>query len=218
MKRTILVLGIALLVLSFVGIAMATDSYTISQYSGVFEVGGATVVLDNNWTSTPENPEVAYIAVWAPKPYKKYIENALVRVVRSHNLTPLVVENISKYDLKGRVFLVYIPIIGRGGSTFYTESSVSGILYYSYAGDAKSAVEVINKGTPWSVDKIDKTAQEFCHASINRLMKLRIANQTCGVAYWWNLKARVGKLSNKNPHEMIANKIASQLDQLLKSS
>ena len=218
MKRITLVLVIALLVLSFVGVAMATDSYTISQYSGVSEVGGATIVLDNNWTKAPENPNVIYITVWAPNPYKKYIENALVKVVRSHNLTPIVVENVSKYDLKGRVVLVYIPVIGKGSSTFYTERSVSGILYYSYAGDAKSAVEVINNGTTWSIDKIDGTAQKFCHASINRLMKLKIANQTCGVAYWWDLKARVGKLSNKNPYGMIASEIASQLDQLLKSS
>jgi len=219
MKRITLVLVIALLVLSFGGIAMASDSYVISQYSGVIEHGSATIV-DNSygWRSAPKDPHVVYIAVWAPKPYKKYIEKALVRVVRSNNLTPLIVENVSRYDLKGRVVLVYIPVIGRGSSTFYTERSVSGILYYSYAGDAKSAVEVINNGTVWSIDKIDGTAQKFCHASINRLMELKIANQTCGVAYWWDLKARVGKLSNKNPYEMIAGEIASQFDQLLKSS
>ncbi|WP_456423840.1 hypothetical protein [Thermococcus sp.] len=219
MKRTMLVLVIVLLVISFIGVAMASDSYVISEYSGVIEHGSATIV-DNSygWRSAPKDPQTVYIAVWVPKPYDKYVENALVRVVRSNNLTPVVVENVSKYDLKGRVVLVYIPAIGKGSSTFYTERSVSGILYYSYAGDAKSAVEVINNGTTWSINKIDGTAQKFCHASIDRLMKLRIANQTCGVAYWWNLKARVGRLSNKNPYEMIASEIASQLDQLLKGS
>jgi len=50
------------------------------------------------------------------------------------------------------------------------------------------------------------------------MLELRIANQTCDVAYWWNLKARVGKLNRANPYEMIADEIASQLDQFLKSS
>ena len=220
MKRIFLVLGIAvLMVLSIVGIAVASESYVISDYSGA-SMNGGTLIVDHNytWTSAPKDPNVVYISVWAPNPYKTYIENALVRVVREHGLTPVIIGDVMGYDMKGRLVLVYVPMTGDRNDLLYKEISLSGILYYSYAGDAKSAVDTINQGLEFSESAISKSAEKFCQASMNRLMELRIANQTCGVAYWWNLRAKVGKLSKGNPYEMIANEMASQLDQFLKSS
>ncbi|NJD99322.1 hypothetical protein E3E26_05930 [Thermococcus sp. LS1] len=85
MKRALLVVGIAaLIVLSIAGVAFASESYVISDYSGAAQQGGTTIV-DNSitWKYAPENPGVVYIAVWAPEPYKNYITKALVEVVRS---------------------------------------------------------------------------------------------------------------------------------------
>ena len=219
MRRIFVVLGVAALTVLFIlGIATASESYILSEYSGAFQHGGATIVDKNyGWKSAPQNPNVVYIAVWVPKPYRNYIKKALVRVAEKHGLKAVVDMDISGDDLKGRVVLVYIPSIGAGYRVLYTEREVSGILYYSYAGDAKSAVDVINNGTVWSESEIDKTAQRFCHASIVRMNELRIANQTCAVAYWWNLRAKVGKLREESPYEMIAREIASQLDQFLES-
>ena len=219
MRRLLLVGGMLLiLVASVVGVAMASESYVISDVSGGVQHGKTTTV-DNNygWKSAPENPNVVYIAVWAPKPYEGYIQSALVAVVRKHGLKPVIAQNITAYDLKGRVVLFYAPVISRADYLLTEERSISGILYYSYAGDAKSAVEVINNGLAFSATEISKSADKFCRASMERLLKLKIANQTCDVAYWWNLKAKVGKLKSENPYEMIANEIVSQLDQFLRS-
>ncbi|WP_297467750.1 hypothetical protein [Thermococcus sp.] len=219
MRRFLLVGGILLiLVASVVGVAMASESYVISDVSGGAQHGKITTVNPNyGWKSAPENPNVVYIAVWAPKPYEEYIQSALVNVVRKHGLKPVIAQNITAYDLKGRVVLFYAPVIGRANYLLTEERSISGILYYSYAGDAKSAVEVINSGLTISATEISKSADKLCGTSMGRLTKLRIANQTCDVAYWWNLKAKVGKLKSGNPYEMIANEIASQLDNFIKS-
>ncbi|NJE55264.1 hypothetical protein E3E28_08600 [Thermococcus sp. 21S9] len=219
MKRIFLVLGIAvLMVLSIVGIAVASESYVISDYRGASMSGGTTIVDHSyNWTSAPKDPHIVYISVWAPNPYKTYIENALVRVVREHGLTPVITDDVMEHDMKGRLVLVYVPMTGESNDVLYKEISLSGILYYSHAGDAKSAVDTINHGLEFSESAISKSAEKFCQASMNRLMELRIANQTCGVAYWWNLRAKVGKLSKGNPYEMIANEMASELDNFLKS-
>ncbi|NJE10100.1 hypothetical protein [Thermococcus sp. MAR1] len=219
MRRILVVLGVVILiVLSVLGVATASESYVLSEYSGAVQHGGATIVDKNyGWKSAPQNPNVVYIAVWAPEPYRDYIEKALVNVSEMHGLTAVIDLNITRHDLKGRVVLVYIPTVGREDYLISTERSVSGVLYYSYAGDAKSAVDVINNGTVWSESEIDKTAQRFCHASIVRMNELRIANQTCAVAYWWNLRAKVGKLREESPYEMIAREIASQLNQFLES-
>ncbi|WP_457752440.1 hypothetical protein [Thermococcus sp.] len=219
MRRTGLILGaVVLIALSFVGVAFASESYVISDYKGASQTGPATIANhDYNWTSAPNNPNVVYIAVWAPQPYRKYIEEALVTVVKKHGLKPVVTENFTRYDLKGRLVLFYSPSVGWGRGVLYKEVSLSGILYYSYAGDAKSAIETINNGLNFSETQISNSANKFCQASRKRMVGLRIVNQTCDVAYWWNLKAEVGKLSRTNPYEMIADEIASQLDQFLKS-
>lgn len=76
---------------------------------------------------------------------------------------------------------------------------VSGILYYSYPGDAKSVIEAINKGIPLSEDEIDKASENLIQRSIRRLNSLKIMDQTTAVAYWWNLKASVGMLKSDDP-------------------
>jgi len=219
MKRILLVLGIAILaVLSFIGVVMAGESYVLSDVSGAVQHGGVTIVdKDYGWKSAPENPDVVYIAVWTPAPYREYIQNALVAVVKKHGLKPAVVSDVTEYDLKGRIVIFHAPVIGKGHGLVYREYSISGILYYSYAGDAKSAVNVINNGLTFSTDEISNSAAKFCKASMRRLTDMKIANQTCDVAYWWNLKAKVGRLNNDNPYGMIADEIAPQLDQFLRS-
>jgi len=219
MRRALLAVGLAvLIIISIVGIAVASESYVISDLSGASQRDKATIVDENyGWKSAPKNPEVVYIAVWAPEPYGRYIENALVAVVEKHGLKPMIVQNITAHDLKGRVVIFYAPVTGVKNSLLYDERSISGILYYSYAGDAKSVVDAINRGLVFSEEKIGDSAQSLCRASTSRLVNMKIANITCDVAYWWNLKARVGKLKEGNPYEMIANEIASQLDQFLKS-
>jgi hypothetical protein len=217
MKRVILALGIvALLVLAVAGFAVASESYVISDYRGASQRDGLTLVEHgHNWTYAPENPNIVYIAVWAPNPYKPCIVHAVSNVVRKRGLIPVVTNDVLKFDLNGRLVLVYVPITGRRDALIYEEISLSGILYYSYAGDAKSAIETINNGLEFSESAISKSAEELCRASMNRLIQLRIANQTCGVAYWWNLRAKVGVLSKANPYEMVASEMARQLDQFL---
>lgn len=217
-KRIFLVLGIvALIVLSIVGVALARDSYVLSALSGASQSGGTLITYkDYNWTFAPENPNVVYVAVWAPDPYRDYIEKALVEVIGKHSLTPVIVDDVQNYDLKGRFVLFYGPVVEENDGLIYNEISISGILYYSYAGDVESAVETINRGLAFSEAEIDKSAETLREACIERLLELRIANQTCDVAYWWHLKGKVGKLAEGDPYEMVASEIASQLDQFLR--
>ncbi|NJE06205.1 hypothetical protein E3E36_08635 [Thermococcus sp. M36] len=177
-------------------------------------------IVDKNygWKSAPQDPEVVYIAIPVLEPYRDYIEKALVSVVRSHGLKPVVVENVSMYDLKGRIVITDFPVIGRSDWMLSKERYVSGILYYSYAGDAKSAVETIENGLVFSEGEISNSANKLCQTSKERLLSMRIVNQSCAVAYWWNMKAKVGMLSGGDPYKLIANEIASQLDQFLRSA
>jgi len=219
MKRGLLVLGVAtLVVLSFVGIAIADDSYVISEYSGASQRGNGLIVDHSvNWTKAPANPNVVYIAVWTPEPYRDYIKRALVEVVREKGLTPIVVDNVMKYDLKGRLVIAYFPLAGSENRILYREVSLSGVLYYSYAGDARSAAELMSRGFPSSEKSISEYADRLCLMSSQRLTENYIPNLSCGVAYWWNLKAKVGRLKEGNPYEMVAREIASQLSQFLRS-
>ncbi len=220
MRRVILVVGIVVvLVLSLFGVVMASESYVGADYSGAVN-HGATTVVDHSvrWRSAPQNPRVVYIAVWAPNPYGKYIEAALVKAARADGLRPVPVENISRYDLKGRVVIAYFPVTGNSEWVFSQERYVSGFLYYSYAGDVKSAVKAVNGGLVLSDDRIDSSAGKICQMSQKRLISMKIVNTSCTVAYWWNLKAKVGKISGGNPYMMIASEIASQFTKMLKDS
>ena len=163
MKRITLVLVIALLVLSFVGVAMATDSYTISQYSGVIEHGSVTIV-DNScgWRSAPKDPQTVYIEIVAPNiKLKDTLKSALTNMTRAHGLKPVYVnEPIINYDLKGRIVIVYLPIDFWRDGFLRSEYGVSGILYYSYAGDAKTfATSILNRNIPKITEKNDRKAR-----------------------------------------------------------
>jgi len=215
----LVVLGVVVLIIFLIiGIGLATESSLISDYSGA-SYHGTGLVLEHgiNWTEAPENPKVVYIAVWASQPYNDYIEKALAEVVKKHGLKPMIVDDVQDYDLKGRFVLFYGPVVGENDWLLYNEISISGILYYSYAGDVKSAVETINSGLVFSEAEIDKSAEKLSEACIKRSLELRIANQSCCVAYWWHLKGKVGSLAEGDPYEMIASGIASQLDQFLRS-
>ncbi|NJE42291.1 hypothetical protein [Thermococcus sp. GR6] len=218
MKRALLVVGIAaLIVLSIAGVAFASESYVISDYSGAAQQGGTTIV-DNSttWRYAPENPRVVYITVWAPEPYKNYITKAIVEVVRSQGLKAVVVNDVSKYDLKGRLVVAFFPYTEWNNGVLSREVTLSGILYYSYDGDAKSIINA-TRAFDLSKDAISTFAGELCQASSKRMVYEHIVNRDCNVAYWWNLKAKVGKLNQANPYEMAANEISSQLKNFLLS-
>ncbi|MBP1912457.1 hypothetical protein [Thermococcus stetteri] len=153
----------------------------------------------------------------APEPYGQVIERSITEVAKVHNLTPIVVDDIINYDLKGRVVIAYFPMVGEDNRLLKKTYRLSGILYYSYPGDAESAIEAINEGIVLSEDGIDKSSQSLIQRSVRRLLELKIANQSTGVAYWWNLKASVGVLTSRDPYEMIADEVANELDQFLKS-
>ncbi len=78
-----------------------------------------SITLGNHWKHAPENPEIVYVSVRAPEPYKKYIEGAIVKAVKNCSLKPVLTDNPP--DLKGRVIVVFIPVIGSGEYSFYTD-------------------------------------------------------------------------------------------------
>ena len=222
MKRIILVLGISALVfLSLIAVALAGESTVLSDLRGESQYGGSLVLKGSDWKSAPENPQTVYVALLVSEPrLSEAIKSSLYSVIRSHNLTPEFVYEPMNYDLKGQLVVVFLPHSFSRNRILYIEYGVSGILYYSYAGDAKTFVEIMtDRNTPKETkESLEKLATELKVSSVERLNEEHIMNQTVSVAYWWNLKAKVGKLSKANPYELIASEIASQLDDFLKES
>jgi len=223
MKRVILAIGISILiVLSILAVAVASESTVVSEFSGESQYGGSLILNRSGWRSAPEDPQTVYIEIVAPNVrLKKAIREALTNVTRAHNLKPVYVNgSIEDYDLKGRVVVVYLPHAFSRDDLLSRECGVSGILYYSYPGDAKTFVDIMMKRNvpEETADTLEKLALELKFSSVRRLNEEHILNQTVSVAYWWNLKARVGKLKDGDPYKMIAEEIAAQLDNFLKSS
>ncbi len=216
MRKMSLIAGFATFVLLILMVALASESIVLSDFSGESMYGRGLVAENYSWKSAPENPGTVYVSVLAPSPLANYIKGSIAKVIRSHNLNVEFVEEPMNYDLKGRIVAVYIPCEFRKHRVLYQEYGVCGILYYSYPGDAKTFT-LLTSGKTLSEENIEELARALKFSSIERLMKERISNQTVGVAYWWNLKAKVGKLKGENPYEMIANEIASQLDNFIKS-
>lgn len=224
MGRTPLVIGVGtLVVLSFIAYALASESTVLYDAHRELRYGG---LILNNSTSTlknaPEDPQTVYISIVAPNVrLKRAVKSALANVTRAHGLRPVYVnEPITDYDLKGRIVIVYLPTDFWRDEFIHSEYGVSGILYYSYPGDAKTFVELdlsrnVSKETK---ETIEKFALELNSSSVRRLNEEYILNQTVSIAYWWNLRAVVGKLRKGDPYRMIAQEIAAQLDEFLENS
>ncbi|WP_297463535.1 hypothetical protein [Thermococcus sp.] len=217
----LLFLGLSfVIILSLVALELASESGVFSDLSGEHRY---SFVIPNvpGGRSAPEDPQTLYISIMAPNVrLKEAIKNSLDNVTRSHGLRPVHVNgSITDYDLRGRIVIVYLPVDFWRDGFFSGEYGVSGILYYSYPGDAKTFVELtLSRNVPEETgETLEKLALELSSSSLRRLKEEHILNQSVSVAYWWNLKARVGRLRGGSPHEMIAKEIASRLDQFLKS-
>ncbi len=222
MKRW-LALGISILVLlSVLVVTTASESTVLSELSGESQYGGSLIPNSSGWRSAPEDPQTVYIEIVAPNVrLKKALREALTNVTRTHNLKPVYVSgSIDDHDMKGRVVVVYLPHAFSRDGLLSRECGVSGILYYSYAGDAKTFVDIMMSRNTSKETKgtIKKLALELKFSSVRRLNEEHIMNQTVWVAYWWNLKARVGGLREGNPYEMVAREIAAHLDRFLENS
>ena len=208
------------IILSLVAVALASESGVFSDLSGEHQYSSATS-SGPGWRSAPEDPQTVYISIIAPNVrLKEAIKNSIDNVTRSHGLRPVYVNgSITDYDLRGRVVIVYLPIDFWRDGFLRSEYGVSGILYYSYPGDAETFVELtLSRNIPEETkETIEKLALELSFSSVRRLKREHVSNQSVSIAYWWNLRAKVGRLSGDDPYEMIANEIASQLDQFLRS-
>ncbi|WP_297550766.1 hypothetical protein [Thermococcus sp.] len=211
---------LVVIVFSLVAVALASESGVFSDLWGEYQY--SSTPNGPGWRSAPEDPQTVYVSIIVPNVrLKEAIKSALENVTRSHGLRLVYVNKpITDYDLKGRIVIVYLPMDFRSEGLLSTECGVSGVLYYSYPGDARTFAELmLSRNVSKETEKtIKKLALELSSSSVRRLKREHVSNQTVGVAYWWNLKAKVGKLKSGNPYEMIANEIASQLDQFLKSS
>ena len=221
MGRVILTLGLSfVIILSLVAVALASEFGVFSDFSGEHQYSFVTPNVSGG-RSAPEDPQTVYISIIAPNVrLKEAIKNFIDNVTRSHGLKPVHVnEPMTDYDLRGRIVIVYLPMDFWRDGFLRSEYGVSGILYYSYPGDAKTFVELTlgRNLSEETGETLERLALELSSSSLRRLKEEHVLNQSVSVAYWWNLKAKVGKLKGGNPHEMIANEIASQLDQFLKS-
>ncbi|WP_456365660.1 hypothetical protein [Thermococcus sp.] len=219
MGRVILTLGLSVvMVLSLVAVALASESGVFSDLSREHQYSSSTP-SGSGWRSAPEDPQTVYVSIIAPNVrLKGAIESALDNVTRSHGLKPVYVsEPIADYNLKGRVVIVYLPVDFWRDGLLRSEYGVSGVLYYSYPGDAKTFAELmLSRNVPEETSEtIKELARELSSLSVRRLREERVLNQSVSVAYWWNLRAVVGKLRKGDPYGMIAREIAAQLNEFL---
>jgi len=223
MGRVILAAGLlVVVVISLVAVAMASQLGVFSDLSGKYQRSSSVTLSDSGWKSAPEDPRTVYISIIAPNVrLREAIKGALDNVTRSHGLKPVYVNgSIADYDLKGRIVVVYIPVDFWSGGFLGSEYGVSGVLYYSYPGDSKTFVELmlsrnVSKETG---ETIKRLALELSSSSVRRLKEERVLNQSVSIAYWWNLRAVVGKLRRGDPYRMIAQQIATRLNEFLEGS
>ena len=220
MKKLFVGLCIALVLLVAVVLTLADEHIVVMDEMGSSHRSNGLPV-SGTWKSAPQNPNTVYIAVYSPeKRFSTCVERALIKAVRAHGLKPVPAENISEYDLKGRIVVGYFTA-STSGNILSREVKVSGILYYSCAGDVRSAMRFINST---SVDRLNNItylknlSSSICRTSLNRLVSMRIVNTSCTVIYWWNLRAEAGVLSGKDPYRMVANAIADQLNVTLNAT
>ncbi|ASJ00938.1 hypothetical protein [Thermococcus gorgonarius] len=222
MGRVIPVLGFSVvIVLSLVAAALASELGVFSDLSGEHQYSSA-ILSDSGWKSAPEDPKTVYISIVVPNlKLREAIKSALDNVTRSHGLKPVYVNgSIADYDLKGRIVIVYLPMDFSEDGFLRSEYGVSGILYYSYPGDAKTFAELMrSRNVPEETrETIEKLALELSSSSVERLKEERVLNQSMSVAYWWNLRAVIGKLRKGDSYRMIAKEIATQLNEFLEGS
>ncbi len=214
-------LSVVLLILLGIGLiisgAIAEETYVGSDYSGESHRSLSYLPVQGQPPKeVPENSDVVYIAVYADGKLKDAIAEALSRVVQSRGLKPVLVEDYREYDLKGRLVVAFFPVEGTKKDPLSREVWLSGVLYYSYPGDAKS---IFNSTLRYSLSKstIDDYASRICQTSEKRAVEEGFKENECGVAYWWNLKAKVGTLTDGDPYELIAEEISSALANMLAS-
>ncbi|WP_297487878.1 hypothetical protein [Thermococcus sp.] len=209
----------AVIVLSLAAVALASESGVFSGLSGKYQASPSAAPNVSGWRSAPEDPQTVYVSIIAPNArLKEAVESALDNVTRSHGLRPVhVSEPIADHDLKGRIVIVYLPVDFWSDGLLRSEYGVSGVLYYSYPGDAKTFAELmLSRNVPEETSEtIKELARELSSSSVRRLREERVLNQSVSVAYWWNLRAVVGKLRKGDPYGMIAREIAAQLNEFL---
>ncbi len=217
MRRFSIVLAILLSLGLIIGGAITGESYVGSNCSGESQNSFSHLpVQEEALKDVPENGDVVYIAVYADGDFKKAIANALSEVVRRHGLKPVLVDNYRKYDLKGRFVVAFFPVEGTSKGFLSREVWLSGILYYSYPGDVET---IFNSTLRYSLSEssIDEYASRICQTSEERAVKEGFRKNECAVAYWWNLKAKVGILRKGDPYELIAEEVSSALGNMLAS-
>ncbi len=209
----------AVIVLSLAAVALASESGVFSDLSGKYQGSPSAAPNVSGWRSAPEDPQTVYISITAPNArLKEAIESALDNVTRSRGLKPVYVNGpIADCDLKGRIVIVYLPMDFWSDGLLRREYGVSGVLYYSYPGDAKTFVELMlsRNVSEETSETIKKLALELSSSSVRRLKEERILSQSASVAYWWKLRAVVGKLRRGDPYKMIAQEIGAQLSEFL---
>ena len=214
MRKLFVALCIALVLSAVVILAIADEQVVVAGEMGSSHRSNVLPV-NGTWKRAPQNPNTVYIAVYSPeKKFSTCVENALIKAVRAHGLKPVPAENVSEYDLKGRIVVGYFTA-STSGNPLSREVKVSGILYYSCAGDVRSALKFINSSSVHRLNNLTylkNLTSRLCRTSLSRLVSMRIVNTSCTAIYWWNLRAETGVLSGKDPYRMVANAIADQLN------
>ncbi|AHL22029.1 hypothetical protein [Thermococcus nautili] len=208
---------VLIVVAAVIGLGIASEFSVLSEVSGESHFDGSLILNDTGWRSAPENPNVVYVALLVSEPQLlEALKSSLSTVIRSHNLTPEFVDEPMNYDLKGRLVVVFLPHSFSKNRILYREYGVSGILYYSYAGDAETFTLLTN-GKTLSGENLEKLAIKLRVSSIERLNEEHILNQTVSVTYWWKLRVKAGILTERDPYKTIAKQIALELDSFLRS-
>jgi len=219
MRKIFAVVCVVLFLLSILLVlAIANEQSAIPDEYGCYEWSNLTPV-NIKWVKAPQNPKVVYVTIYTPNErLSKCLETSIAGVVRAHGLKPVLVKNISsisRYDLMGRVVIGYFSV-STGSNIISKRVTVSGILYYSLAGDVKSALKYINASNTSALsessNRVITLARNMRNATLNRLTSMGIINTSCTVCYWWKLKAETSVLSGKDPYKMVASAVARQLN------
>ncbi len=107
MRKLFVALCIALVLSAVVILAIVDEQVVVAGEMGSSHRSNVLPV-NGTWKRAPQNPNTAYIAVYSPeKKFSTCVENALIKAVRAHGLKPVPAENVSEYDLKGRIVVGY---------------------------------------------------------------------------------------------------------------
>ena len=211
-----MVVGVVAALLSAVSLVIASENSVLAEYSGTRAHSSYPVVYESNGSiALVPSPKFStvYIAVRTYEPLKSLLENRLSERVREVGLRPVVVEvnDLPKVQLKGRVLFVYVPSMDEKDGLLVRTVTVDALAYYSTAGDIVdflSALKMYEVRVPSS--DTETLMERVSHETKANMDMKRISGDAVFM-YWKGLKAKSGALVNSDPYTMLADYMADEI-------